>query len=80
MNKSSNLLAVALTALVCALAVTTAHAQSAASPLQFERGFPTAGTAEKANDASDLRRAIEEISAGPEGRPMAERAFIAHPF
>ncbi len=34
-------------------------AQTAESPLQFERGFPTAGTAEKAHDASDLRRAIE---------------------
>ncbi len=45
--------------LVCALAVTAAHAQTAESPLQFERGFPTAGTAEKAHDASDLRRAIE---------------------
>ncbi len=42
-----------------ALAVTTTHAQSAESPLQFERGFPAAGTAEKAYDAADLRRAIE---------------------
>ncbi len=42
-----------------ALAVTTTHAQSAESPLQFERGFPTAGTIEKVYDASDLRRAIE---------------------
>ncbi len=59
MNKSSISLAVSLTALVCALAVTTAHAQSAESPLQFERGFPVAGTAESSYDASDLRRAIE---------------------
>jgi hypothetical protein len=29
------------------------------SEYTFERGFPTAGTAEKAYDASDLRRAIE---------------------
>jgi len=34
-------LAISLAALVCALAVTTAHAQSADSPLQFERGYPT---------------------------------------
>ena len=59
MNKSSLSLAVSLAALVCALAITTAHAQTAESPLQFERGFPVAGTAEKAHAASDLRRAIE---------------------
>jgi hypothetical protein len=54
-NKSSISLAVSLTALVCTLSVTTTHAQSAETSLQFERGFPTAGTAEKAHDASDLR-------------------------
>ncbi len=59
MNKSSISLAVSLVALVCALAVTTAHAQTAESPLQFERGYPTAVTAEKAHYAIDLRRAIE---------------------
>jgi hypothetical protein len=59
MNKFSNLLAVALTALVCALAVTTAHAQTAESLLQFERGYPTAVTAEKTHASADLRRAIE---------------------
>jgi hypothetical protein len=58
-NKSSISLAASLAALVCALAVSTAHAQTAESPLQFERGFPVAGTAEKVYDASDLRRAIE---------------------
>lgn len=36
-----------------------AHAQTAETPLQFERGYPTAVTAEKAYDATDLRRAIE---------------------
>ncbi len=45
MIKSSISLAVSLAALVCALAITTTHAQSAESPLQFERGFPTASTA-----------------------------------
>ena len=44
---------------MCALAVTIAHAQTAERPLQFERGFPATGTAEKAHDAADLRRAIE---------------------
>ena len=48
-----------LAALVCALAVTTTQAQIAESTLQFERGYPIAGTAQKAYDASDLRRAIE---------------------
>ena len=59
MNKSSISFAVSLAVLICALPVTTTHAQSAESPLQFERGFPTAGTAENSYDASDLRRAIE---------------------
>ena len=59
MNKSSISLAVSLAALVCALAVTTTQAQTAESTLQFERGFPTADTAEKAHYAADLRRAIE---------------------
>ena len=59
MKKMSISLAAWLVALVCALAVTTAHAQTAETPLQFERGFPTAGTAQKAYDATDLRRAIE---------------------
>ncbi len=49
MNKSFASLAASLAALMCALAVTTAHAQSAESPLQFERGFPAAGSAEKAH-------------------------------
>ncbi len=34
-------------------------ASQAVSANQFERGFPTAVTAEKAHDAADLRRAIE---------------------
>jgi hypothetical protein len=55
MNWSRTILA----ALVYALAVTTSHAQTAESPLQFERGFPIGTTAQKAYDASDLRRAIE---------------------
>ncbi len=38
---------------------TTAYAQSAEPPLQFERGYPVAGTAQNVYDASDLRRAIE---------------------
>ncbi len=59
MKKSSISLAVSLAALVCALSATTAHAQTAESPLQFERGYPTAVTAEKAHYAADLRRAIE---------------------
>ncbi len=59
MKKISASLAVSLAALVCALAVTTAHAQSAESSLQFERGYPTAVTAEEAHYAADLRRAIE---------------------
>ena len=46
-------------ALICALAASSAHAQAAASRYKFERGFPAAGTAEKAYDAADLRRAIE---------------------
>ena len=59
MKESSTSLAVSLAALVCALAVTTTHAQSAESRLQFERGYPSAVTAEKAHYAADLRRAIE---------------------
>jgi len=48
-------------ALVCALAVTAAHAQSkpSDSPYKFERGYPAPGTAERVYDASDLRRAVE---------------------
>ncbi len=59
MNKSFASLAASLAALVCALAVTIAHAQTAEKPLQFERGYPIAGTAESSYDASDMRRAIE---------------------
>jgi len=59
MNKSSVSHVVSLAALMCALAVTTTQAQTAESTLQFERGYPTAVTAEKAHDAADLRRAIE---------------------
>ncbi len=58
-NKLSISLAISLAALLCALAITTTHAQTAETPLQFERGFPTAGTAEMAHAAADLRRAIE---------------------
>lgn len=47
MKKMSMSLAVSFAALVCALAVTTAHAQSAESTLQFERGYPSAVTAKK---------------------------------
>ena len=43
----------------CALALTTAYAQTASAQYAFERGFPAAGTADKAYDASDFRRAIE---------------------
>ena len=46
-------------ALACALAMTAACAQAADPPYQFERGFPAAGTAARAYDASDLRRAVE---------------------
>ena len=56
MNRSSIVLVVSLAVLAC---VTAAYAQVADSPYKFERGFPAAGTAEKACDASDLRRAIE---------------------
>ena len=59
MNKSSISFAVSLATLVCALAVTTTHAQSAEPSLQFERGYPIGATAQEAYDASDLRRAIE---------------------
>ncbi len=59
MNKSFASLAASLAVLVCALAVTIAQAQTAERPLQFERGYPTADTAEKAHYAADLRRAIE---------------------
>ena len=59
MKNSSISLVVSLAALVCALSVTTTQAQTAESPLQFERGYPTAVTAEKAHYAADLRRAIE---------------------
>jgi len=48
-----------LAALLCAFTVTTTHAQTAESTLQFERGYPIAGTAESSYDASDMRRAIE---------------------
>lgn len=46
-------------ALACALAMTAACAQTADPPYRFERGFPAAGTAARAYDASDLRRAVE---------------------
>ncbi len=59
MIKSSISLFVSLAVLVCALPVTTIQAQTAESTLQFERGYPVAGTAQEAYDASDLRRAIE---------------------
>ena len=44
---------------VCALAATSAQAQTAEANYKFERGFPVADTAKRAYDASDLRRAIE---------------------
>ncbi len=56
---SSFVVAASLAALACVLSLTAARAQVAESPYQFERGFPAAGTAEKAYDAADLRRAIE---------------------
>ena len=59
MKAESNAARPLVAALVCALAVATAHGQTAETPLQFERGFPVAGTAESSYDASDLRRAIE---------------------
>ena len=59
MRNSSISLAVSLAALACALALTNACARAADSPYKFERGFPAAGTAEKAYDAADLRRAVE---------------------
>jgi len=47
-------------ALVGALVCAPAQAQPAAgSAYQFERGFPAAGTAAKAYDTADLRRAVE---------------------
>ena len=55
-TRAANLIAATL---VGALSVTTAGAQAADSRYKFERGFPAAGTAEKAYDAADLRRAIE---------------------
>ncbi len=55
MNKSS----ISLAALICALTVATACTHTANSQYKFERGFPAAGTAERAFDAIDLRRAIE---------------------
>ncbi len=59
MKKSSISFAVSLAPLICALAVTTTHAQTAESTLQFERGYPSDVTAEKAHYTADLRRAIE---------------------
>jgi hypothetical protein len=58
-NKPSISRTLALAALTCALVSTLADAQSADSPYQFERGYPAAGTAERAYDAADLRRAVE---------------------
>ena len=52
-------IAILVSGVLVALAVTTAHAQTEGTPLQFERGFPTAVTAENAYDATDPRRAIE---------------------
>lgn len=52
-------IAILVSGVLVALAVTTAHAQTEGTPLQFERGFPTAVTAKNAYDATDLRRAIE---------------------
>jgi len=46
-------------ALIGALAVVAADAQTAESPYKFERGYPAADTAKRAYDAADLRRAIE---------------------
>ena len=45
-----------IASLLVVFATTSVNAET---PLQFERGFPTAITAEKAYDATDLRRAIE---------------------
>jgi len=59
MKKSSTSLSFSLAALLWGLAFTITHAQSAETPLQFERGYPTPATVERAHDASDLRRAIE---------------------
>jgi len=44
-------------AFACALVLFPA--QAADSPYKFDRGFPATGTAEKAYEAADLRRAIE---------------------
>jgi len=51
------ILAITFMVIFCALTVLSACTQDQAS--QFERGFPTAVTAEKAHAAADLRRAIE---------------------
>lgn len=59
MKKSPISLAISIAALLCALAITTTPAQASESPLQFERGYPSAATAGKAHYASDLRRVIE---------------------
>jgi hypothetical protein len=45
--------------LVYALPSSVVAAEAADSAYKFERGFPADDTAEKAYDASDLRRAIE---------------------
>ena len=61
MKESSTPLAGSLAVLMCALTLTTACSspQPEDSTLQFERGFPTAVTAQNVYDATDLRRAIE---------------------
>jgi hypothetical protein len=58
-SKSSVVLGVSLAALFCSLVVTVAFSQATDSLYEFERGFPAAGTTERAYDAADLRRAIE---------------------
>ncbi len=51
------ILAITFMVIFCALTVLSACTQDQAS--QFERGYPSAVTAEKAHYAADLRRAIE---------------------
>ncbi len=45
-----------IASLLVVFAMTSVNAET---PLQFERGFPTPATVERAHDAADLRRAIE---------------------
>ena len=73
---------VVVAALVAALAITSAYAQQPSTPdsvktrigtLNFERGYPTAETAQKLYDEMDFQRAVQAFPVG------LSRRFVRNP-